>query len=295
MKKRLFPADSNNTRIMGTKNLWNGIYSSLDFKSYIATLEYDDTTNLIAKYTNELDRDIKILDAGCGSGRHISYLQKLGFTNITGADLSIAGLRLARNNLKNTNFAASDITSLPFKKDSFDLVIIVGVIYEIEQTDLHTKLLIELAKILNSEGRIIFVNNSPYNFGERLYTITQKLNFIKNKNNKFYIWKIGYKDVKKWCGIINFEIKQHKKCNYGRALYRFLYGVFVKKENRKERKFNLLRRNTYDLHEHYLANRKAEYFNSLGKIFLRFSVLLNKIFYAAEIYVLTRNTNSHEK
>ncbi len=288
MIRRVFAADDYKNRSVGSRNLWDGIYNTLDFKSYISTLEYDDATELIKKLLLNVNREEAVLDAGCGCGRHIYLLQKLGFNNITGADLSTNGLCTVRRNLTNVNMAASDISSLPLKSNSFGIILMVGVIYEIENPEVHFAVIKEIQRVLKPGGKLIFVNNSPNNFGEKIFSFTQIIEKHKNQKMIFFIWKIGFKDVKLWCDSVNLKIKYHKKINYGRALYRFFYGVFVAKSSRESRKSQYGKTNTYDLHEHYLANRNSEYFNYAGKIFLSMKVLLGKIFFASEVYCIEK-------
>ncbi len=69
----------------------------------------------------------KILDLGCGSGRHIITLSKAGF-QITGMDFSKAALDLARKWIEQEEIDANLINGdihqkLPFDDESFDAVV----------------------------------------------------------------------------------------------------------------------------------------------------------------------------
>ena len=73
------------------------------------------------------NKSLKILDVGCGTGRHTIELSKRGYS-VTGIDLSESQLTRARekaesNNLK-INFLKHDARNLPFNND-FDVAIML--------------------------------------------------------------------------------------------------------------------------------------------------------------------------
>ncbi|MDB5104319.1 MAG: Methyltransferase protein [Fibrobacteres bacterium] len=62
----------------------------------------------------------RILDIGCGPGRHLDILRKRGHVHCEGLDLSMPLLRDAR--AASLNVARGDMRHLPFRPASFDLV-----------------------------------------------------------------------------------------------------------------------------------------------------------------------------
>ena len=65
----------------------------------------------------------KILDLGCGTGRHTIFLAKNGF-KVYGIDISQHGLDITKNiknklKIKNIILRKADMAKIPFKKDSF--------------------------------------------------------------------------------------------------------------------------------------------------------------------------------
>lgn len=62
----------------------------------------------------------RILDVGCGSGRHLEVLRGRCITGCFGVDLSLPLLRDAR--ARNLRVARVDMRHLPFKRGGFDLV-----------------------------------------------------------------------------------------------------------------------------------------------------------------------------
>ncbi len=97
---------------------------------------------------------LKVLDYGCGSGRLLGELiNNFPDNSYIGADVSESGLKRAKRNLGEVEFAkVSDGVKLPFGKNSFDLIIATDVIEHVYDTKL---LFSEFYRILRMGGEII--------------------------------------------------------------------------------------------------------------------------------------------
>lgn len=98
----------------------------------------------------------RILDIGCGSGRHLAAAYALEKTVIVGADANYDDLKKARDRLNfhdmvgahgggRWSLNAADITRLPFADATFDLVICSEVLEHIPN---HRKAMIEIVRVL---------------------------------------------------------------------------------------------------------------------------------------------------
>ena len=102
----------------------------------------------------------KILDLGCGSGRHTVYLAKKGF-KVYGFDISAEGIKLTKNWLKENNLKAnlkigSIYKKLPYKDNFFDAVISINTIHHSKIENIR-KAIQEIERVLKPEG-LIFIN-----------------------------------------------------------------------------------------------------------------------------------------
>ncbi len=111
---------------------------------------------------NELnhDKNCKILDIGCGTGRHAIELTKRGYS-VTGVDLSGSMLKKAREKSAalglDIDFQLADARNLPFEQE-FDLAIMLceGAFPLMETDEMNFEILKNAAKALKKDGKFIF-------------------------------------------------------------------------------------------------------------------------------------------
>src|SRR5437764_13266106 len=80
---------------------------------------------------------MRILEAGCGTGRHAFHLARSGAREIVAMDFSQAIEVAARNNRDhaNTHFVQADIYHPPFPPDSFDFIYSLGVLHHLRDPE----------------------------------------------------------------------------------------------------------------------------------------------------------------
>ncbi|MEM2908795.1 MAG: class I SAM-dependent methyltransferase [Candidatus Bilamarchaeaceae archaeon] len=106
------------------------------------------------------DRDVKrILDLGCGSGRHTVYFAKKGFV-VYGIDIAKQGIKITKSWLKKENVKAnlkigSIYRKLPYPNDFFDAVISTQTIHHARIGNVR-KAIREIERVLKQHG-LIFV------------------------------------------------------------------------------------------------------------------------------------------
>ena len=107
------------------------------------------------------NKDLKILDIGCGTGRHSIELAKRGYY-VTGIDLSDSMLQKAKENAKKKNvrvvFEKQDARSLPYKSE-FDLALMIceGAFPLMETDEMNFKILENASNSLKTKySKLIF-------------------------------------------------------------------------------------------------------------------------------------------
>ncbi len=106
------------------------------------------------------DKSIKIIDIGCGTGRHAIELTKRGY-NVTGVDLSENQIKRAREKAQEAgvtiDFQTQDARHLPFDGE-FDLAIMLceGGFSLMETDEMNFEILKNATKALKSKGKLIF-------------------------------------------------------------------------------------------------------------------------------------------
>jgi 2-polyprenyl-3-methyl-5-hydroxy-6-metoxy-1,4-benzoquinol methylase len=106
------------------------------------------------------NKSIKILDIGCGTGRHAIELSKRGY-NVTGIDLSDSLLSRAKEKAKKQglklDFLKYDARDLPFNNE-FHLVIMLceGAFCLMETDEMNYEILRNATNSLKEHGKLIF-------------------------------------------------------------------------------------------------------------------------------------------
>lgn len=106
------------------------------------------------------DKSLKILDIGCGTGRHAIELAKRGY-NVTGIDLSEDQIKRAREKAQEAgvtiDFQIQDARNLPFDGE-FDVAIMLceGGFSLMETDEMNFEILKNATKALKNKGKLIF-------------------------------------------------------------------------------------------------------------------------------------------
>lgn len=116
------------------------------------------TKTLFDKYLPK-NKQLKILDAGCGTGRNILFLKNYG--QVFGFDISPHAIKYCKKRgLKNIKEGSVD--RIPFNNNSFDLITCFDVLYH-KQVENYKKVIGEFYCVLKPGG-VLFVRVPAFQF-----------------------------------------------------------------------------------------------------------------------------------
>ena len=157
-----------------------------------------ETVEVFKKYQN--NKDIKIYDAGCGTGLVGAELKKFGYKFYDGADLSQKLLDLVPKSLYQKLSKVDLNKNIDVQNNTYDAVMCVGTF-----TFGHVKphALDEFIRITKNKGLICFTINEgiyeEYGFDKKIKALSEKNNWkVKEFFKSNYI---ASKDVNAWLGL----------------------------------------------------------------------------------------------
>lgn len=109
------------------------------------------------EFSKYVEKDARILDVGCGYGRTLNELYQMGYENLVGVDSSEKMIERGKQKFPYLHFIKND-NDLPFENDSFDAVILFGVLTAIVDNEAQSAILKEIVRVLKPNG-IIYVND----------------------------------------------------------------------------------------------------------------------------------------
>ena len=113
---------------------------------------------------------LRILDLGCGAGRHVIFLAREGF-EVYGTDISIEAIHAARKWLHEENLKAvlyqAEMAEQPFPDNYFDGIICAGVLYYHDISGIE-RTISEIHRILKKQGKMVLLTRTTddYRYGK---------------------------------------------------------------------------------------------------------------------------------
>lgn len=108
--------------------------------------------DVLKKFNKEIKPKSYILEAGCGNGKNMTFLQDNGHT-VKGIDFSNNLLDVCKS--KNLDVEYADIRNLPFNDSTFDYTISIAVIHHLETISEIRNSINELLRVTKEYGLIL--------------------------------------------------------------------------------------------------------------------------------------------
>jgi len=143
----------NEDELLGVYKDWASLYDK-DNDDLLGTVSQPNTVQIFHEYIK--GSKLKIIDVGCGTGLVGLELQKLGFSNFDGIDISQEMINIAQGRGYSTLFLGNLNKSLPLEPNSYDAALCVGVF---THGHVGPERLSELVRIVKPEGIICFTIN----------------------------------------------------------------------------------------------------------------------------------------
>lgn len=153
------------TQNQDTINFWN----SEDVNSYFSQKKADfRVLDFLKKCSKEINvGNYRVLDLGCGAGRHIFEITKLGF-DIYGVDINPAMILSSKTAYETAggqnvekHILEGQILNIPFENNFFDFCVTTGVLHQARSLEEYQNSIEELSRVLKSGAGVslnIFTN-----------------------------------------------------------------------------------------------------------------------------------------
>lgn len=231
-----------------SSDYWLNLYKERpkdNLKNYIMRRRKEIVLSKINEYINH-NYPIRVLDVGCGAGIYIKEFVQNGFITY-GVDISRIMIEKGLMNLEvskksKIKISVADAENLPFKKDSFDLIVAIGLL---EYLPDNKKALSEFERLLKRNGILIFTIPNliklsyifdPYYYLIRIFALIKFL-FRKNHtkkeishsdfshNNNFTNKRYLKKDIQRL--LNNTKLQKKEVCGIGYGPFTFFQKQII--------------------------------------------------------------------
>lgn len=118
-----------------------------------------------ARYSS---RNLKVLDAGCGTGWHMKRMMEHGF-DVSGVDSSDRQCANAKKNTASSNISVNSVLSLPFENKSFDIVYTINTLHHLKDLEQQKAAMLEIERVLKPNGMLFIHEINVLNPIARIY------------------------------------------------------------------------------------------------------------------------------
>lgn len=153
-------------------------------------------------------RDVTVLDVGCGAGFLSNALSAKGLPSVTGVDVSMGSLEVARrwDTTGRVRYLPGDAYHLPLPCASFDVVAAMDMLEHLEKPEAVVR---ECARVLKPDGLFLFQTLNR-NWVSGLVGIKFVEWFVRNTPEKMHLLRLFIKpgELEGFCRGSGLEVKE---------------------------------------------------------------------------------------
>tara|TARA_B100001964_G_scaffold14299_1_gene14934 strand:- start:211 stop:843 length:633 start_codon:yes stop_codon:yes gene_type:complete len=169
--------NQNEGDLMNVYQEWAADYDD-DNDNLLGTVSQPMSVQILQEYVK--NKELKIIDVGCGTGLVGRELERAGFSNFDGIDISKEMIDIAKRRGYSNLFIGSLNDKLPFTDSEYDAALCVGVF---THGHVGSDRLDELARIVKPGGIICFtINEGVY----ASYGFNSKIERLESE----HVWKV---------------------------------------------------------------------------------------------------------
>lgn len=186
------------------RDFYNLNYKKFDSSRYSIWSE-------VKKFIDNIPANSIVLDAGCGNGKNMIYLQNKGHS-VKGIDFSEKLLGVCKD--KNLDVEEADIRSLPYEDNSFDYVISIAVIHHLSTEKDRYQAINEMLRVCKPGGNILISTWAVEQPNTSRFKFVLGANYVKWEDTTRYYYIYGRETISNFLRPYNVKSLVLDQGNY---------------------------------------------------------------------------------
>ena len=184
------PSDNQGTKVGKRYSSYADEYDKLNKDDH-----FDDQN--VFHFLKQLQKGVKILDLGCGSGIHVKLIRQKDF-DVVGIDTSSKLLKIAKKRNPDNEFHLMDVTNLMLPDSSFEGALSLYVLDHLP-SDLIITTLEEVYRVLKNKGLFLLILHEGDFEGEKVDLMDPRKKLFRNFKPRSWLEEkmknIGFKII----------------------------------------------------------------------------------------------------